>query len=101
MLADTDCNMGNLVTTPVNELLDNLVSTFTPSQKRAFEWVEGQLDLHKPLQVAIVGPAGTGRLYLLRGLIQLCKNKLLVVSKLAPSVVAAHLIGGTIHNFFH
>ena len=97
--ADADRDMGNLVTTPVNESLDNLVSTFTPSQKRAFEWMEGQLDLNKPLQVAI-GPAGTGKSYLLWGLIQLCKNKLLVVSKLAPSGVAAHLIGGTIHNFF-
>ena len=92
MLADPDCGMGNLVTTPVIESLDNLISTFTPSQKRAFEWFQGQLELGKPLQVAIVGPAGTGKSYLLRGLIQLCKNKFLVVSKLAPSGVAAHLI---------
>ena len=62
--------------------------------------MEGQLDLDKQLQVAIVGPAGTGKSYLLRGLIQLCKNKLLIISKLTPSGVAAHLIGGTIHNFF-
>ena len=96
--ADTDCDMGNLVTTPVNESLDNLISTFTPSQKRAFEWVQGQLELGKQLQVAIVGPAGTGKSYLLRGLIQLYKSKLLVVSKLAPSGVAAHLIGG--NNLF-
>ena len=98
--ADADRDMGNLVTTPVNESLDNLVSTFTPSQKKTFEWMEGQLDLNKPLQV-VIGPAGTGKSYLLWGLIQLCKNKLLVVSKLAPSGVTAHLIGGTIHNFFH
>ena len=32
MLADPDCDMGNLVTT-VNESLDNLVSTFTPSKR--------------------------------------------------------------------
>ena len=60
-----------------------------------------QLELGKPVQAAIVGPAGTGKSYLLRGLIQLCKSKLLVVSKLAPSGVAAHLIGGTtVHKFF-
>ena len=61
ILADPDCDMDNLMTTPVNELLDNLISTFTPSQKRAFEWVQGQLELGKPLQVAIVGP---GKSYL-------------------------------------
>ena len=56
--------------------------------------------MNKPLQVA-VRPAGTGKSYLLKGLIQLCKNKQLLVAKLAPSGVAAHLIGGiTIHNFF-
>ena len=49
---------------------------------------------------AIVGPAGTGKSYLLTGLIGLAKSKGLVVSKLAPSGVAAHLIGGTtVHNF--
>ena len=101
MLADPDCDMGNLVTTPINESLDNLISTFTPSQKRAFEWVQCQLDLGKPLQVAIVGPAGTGKSYLLKGLIQLCKYRQLVVAKLAPSGVAAHLIRGTtMHNLF-
>ena len=71
MLADPDCDMGNLVTTPINESLDYMISTFTPSQKRAFEWVQCQLDLNKSLQVAVVGPAGTGKSYLLKGLIQL------------------------------
>ena len=50
---------------------------------------------------AIVGPAGTGKSYLLTGLIELAKSKGLVVSKLAPSGIAAHLIGGTtVHNYF-
>ena len=100
MLEDPDSDMGNLVTTSINESLDYMISTFTPSQKRAFEWVQCQLELNKPLQVAIVGPAGTEKSYLLKGLIQLCKTKQLVVAKRAPSGVAAHLIGGTIHNFF-
>ena len=71
MLADPHCDMGNLVTTRINESLDYMISTFTPYQKRAFEWVQCQLDLNKPLQVAVVGPAGTGKSYLLKGLIQL------------------------------
>ena len=48
-----------------------------------------------------MGPAGTGKSYLLKGLIELAKSKGLVVTKVAPSGVAAHLIGGTtLHNFF-
>lgn len=43
----------------------------------------------------------TDKSYLLRGLIELARSKHLVVSKLAPSGIAAHLIEGTtVHNFF-
>ena len=53
------------------------------------------------MQVAIIGPAGTGKSYLLQALIKQMRSQSLVVCKLAPSGVAAHLIGGTtIHNFF-
>ena len=59
-----------------------------------------QLDQGKQVQVAIIGPAGTGKSYLLQALIKQMRSRL-VVCKLAPSGVAAHLIGGTtIHNFF-
>ena len=67
MLADPNCDMGNLVTAPINESLHYMISTFTPSQKRAFEWVQCQLDLNKPLQIAVVGPAGTGKVMPLEG----------------------------------
>ena len=81
--------------------LTSIISTFTESQSRAFKWVENQLAASKQITAAIVGPAGTGKSYLLPGLIELLKTKQLVVMKLAPSGVAAHLIGGTtIHNFF-
>ena len=53
------------------------------------------------VQAAIIGPAGTGKSYLLQALIKQMRSQSLVVCKLAPSGVAAHLIGGTtIHNFF-
>ena len=56
MLADLHCDVGNLVTTPINKSLDYVISTFTPSLKRAFEWVQCQLDLNKPLpSAAVVG----------------------------------------------
>ena len=81
--------------------LTSIISTFTESQSRAFKRVESQLAAGKQITAAIVGPAGTGKSYLVCGLIELLKTKQLVVMKLAPSGVAAHLIGGTtIHNFY-
>ena len=53
------------------------------------------------MQAAIIGPAGTGKSYLLQALIKQMQSQSLVACKLVPSGVAAHLIGGTtIHNFF-
>ena len=72
------------------------------SQHRAFYWITSQLDQGKQVQAAIIGPAGTGKSYLLQALIKKLRSQCLVVCKLAPSGVAAHLIGGTtIHNFFY
>ena len=101
MLDDAHGQFDGLTTnTPTNDL-SSIVSTFTDSQARAYKWVENQLAAGKQIRAAIVGPAGTGKSYLLRGLIELLKSKQLVVMKLAPSGVAAHLIGGTtLHNFF-
>ena len=48
-----------------------------------------------------MGPAGTGKSYLLNALIELMRSHGLVVAKLAPSEVAAHLVSGqTFHHFF-
>ena len=66
-------------------------TAFTESQLRVYR---GQFDQSRQIHAAIVGPASTGKSYLLKGLIELA-------SKLAPSGVASHLIGGTtVHNFF-
>ena len=78
-----------------------MVETFTESQLRAYRWIENEFNANRHVFAAIVGTAGTGKSYLLTGLIELAKSKELVVTKLAPSGVADHLIGGTtIHNFF-
>ena len=80
--------------------LNTFISTFTEAQLRAYRWIEDQFN-NKQVRAAIVGPAGTGKSYLLKGLIELAKSSGLVVTKVAPSGVAAHLIGGTtLHNFF-
>ncbi len=52
-----------------------MVQTFTESQSRAFHWVESQLEGGKQVCAAIVGPAGTGKSYLLKGLIELARSK--------------------------
>ena len=93
MLADPDCDMGNVVTIPINGHWIIWWAHLHPL-KTAFKWVKCQLDFNKPLQVA-VGSAGTGKSYLLKELVQLHEKKQLVVAKLASSGVAA-----TIHNFF-
>ena len=51
---------------------------------------------------AIIGPAGTGKSYVLNAIVAYWRKNGLVVAKLAPSGVAAHLIEGvTIHHLFN
>ena len=102
MFRDPQSEMGNLIHFTTNLDLNNMVETFTHAvSTRAYKWIENEFNENKQVFAAIIGPAGTGKSYLLTGLIELAKSKGLVVSKLAPSGVAAHLIGGTtIHNFF-
>ena len=96
----TQSDLGNLVHFTTNPDLNSIVETFTESELRAYKWIENEFNENRQVFAAIVGPAGTGKSYLLTGLIELTKSKGLVVSKLAPSGVAAHLIGGTIHKIF-
>ena len=101
MLNNPHSDTGDLLPTSPTVDLSTSVDTFTESQLRAYRWIEGQLNNKQQVRAAIVGPAGTCKSYLLKGLIELAKSKGLVVTKVAPSGVAAHLIGGTIlHNFF-
>ena len=93
VLCDPHSDVGDLAPSSSQVDLDSFITTFTQS--------------HSGLNVTLtractsVGPAGTGKSYLLKGFIELAKSKWLVVTKLAPSGVAAHLIGGTtLHNFF-
>ena len=78
--------------------------TFTESQYRAYNWIRSKITGDgKQVQAAIIGPAGTGKSYLLQALIKQIRPQCdcLVVCKLAPSGVAAHFIGGTTtHNYF-
>ena len=92
----------DLLLPPQNKPLDEYTSKFTDSQARAFRWIQdGIQQSASPLLAAFVGAAGCGKSFLMGGIVQFLRQSNLVVSKLAPSGVAASLIKGTtIHNFF-
>ena len=101
MLNDPQSDAGDLLPSISSVDLNTFVETFTESLLRACRWIEGQFNDNKHICAAIVGPADTGKSYLLKGLIELARSKGLVVTKVAPSGVVAHHIGGTtLHNFF-
>ena len=70
LLGDPDSDMGELLPNRQSFNLSNYQKTFTESQYRAFNWISSKIDEGKQLQVAIIGPAGTGKSYLLQALIQ-------------------------------
>ena len=87
---------------PQDKLLEQYTSKFTDSQARAFQWIQdGVQQSSSQLLAAFVGAAGCGKSFRMGGIVQYLRQSNLVVSKLAPSGVAASLIKGTtIHNFF-
>ena len=78
MLGDSSGQFDGLTTNTPTTDLNSIISIFTDSQRRAYRWVESQLSAGKQITVAIVRPAGTGKSYLLRGLIELLKSNHLV-----------------------
>ena len=69
LLGYPDGNVGDKLPTRPTFDADHYIRTFTPSQLRAYRWVSTKLDEHQQVRAAIIGPAGTGKLYLLNGLI--------------------------------
>ena len=84
-----------------NKSLDEYLKKFTDSQSRAFKWIKNNVELnHSQILVAIIGPARCGKSYLMGAIVTYLRKCRLVVTKLAPSGVAASVIKGTtIHNF--
>ena len=101
LLTDPGCDYGSLLPN-AKQTVQTYADTFTPSQQAAFEWLTGKLQCGDKLSAAIIGPAGTGKSYVLNAIVAHCRRNGLVVAKLAPCGVAAHLIEGvTIHRFFN
>lgn len=82
--------------------LDEFQATLSHSQLKAYEYITNSLSSGKQVLTAIIGEAGTGKSYLLKGIVEHAVTVLhLSARKLATTGVAAHLIGGeTLHHFF-
>ena len=82
--------------------LHEYTSKFTESQQRAFDWLKNSIEQNSSqILVALVGAAGCGKSFVMGAMVEYLRQCNLVVTKLAPSGVAASLIKGTtIHNFF-
>ena len=76
MLNHPDSDTGDLLPTGSSVDLSTFVDTFTESQLRAYRWIEGEFNNNnRQVRAAIVGPAGTGKSYLLKGLIELASPR--------------------------
>ena len=87
---------------PHHAPLDDYLDKFTPSQKRAFDFLQNSIQTsNAQVLAALVGAAGCGKSFLMGAVVEYLRQCNLVITKLAPSGVAAALTKGTtIHNFF-
>ena len=97
-----ESDLANLAVHSTNINLEDFQSTLSPSKLQAYEYITQSLSTGKQVLTAIIGEAGTGKSYLLKGLIEHAQSVLhLTPRKVATTGVAAHLIGGeTVHHFF-
>ncbi|XP_065058005.1 uncharacterized protein LOC135685854 isoform X1 [Rhopilema esculentum] len=106
-VTDADFNpdhadLGNLRVNDNRIDLPEFEQTLSPSQRLAYDYITQFLSTGKQLLTAIVGEAGTGKSYLLKGIMEHATSVLhLNARKLATTGAAAYLIGGeTVHHFF-
>ena len=99
LLDDQD---GGSLLPPHHVPLEKYTNKFTASQQRAFDWLKNSVEQNtSQILVALVGAAGCGKSFVMGAMVEYLRQCNLVVTKLAPSGVAASLIKGTtIYNFF-
>eukprot|EP00795_Rhopilema_esculentum_P010080 gene10080-18729_t len=95
-------DLGNLRVNDNRIDLPEFEQTLSLSQRLAYYFITQFLSTGKQLLTTIVGEAGTGKSYLLKGIMEHATNVLhLNARKLATTGAAAYLIGGeTVHHFF-
>ena len=99
LLDDQD---GSSLLPPHHIPLEEYISKFIPSQQREFDWLTKAIEQDDcQVLVALVGAAGCGKSFVMGAMVEYMRQCKLVVTKLAPSGVAASLIKGTtIHTFY-
>ena len=99
---EDDSDLANIAIHSCNSNLEDFQVTLTPSQLQAYDYITQALSTGKQLLTALIGAAGTGKSYLLKGLIEHAQTILhLTPHELATTGVAVHLIGGeTVHHLF-
>ena len=96
---DPNSDLGTLVPNRSAFSSDEYVQSFTDSQRRAFEWVSTAHQNDQQIFAAVVSPIGTGKSYLLNGLIKLMWLRGPYSHPVVLPPISLH--GGTnVHNFF-
>ena len=89
---------SNAITT--TRYIDNIdISTLTVQQRKAYDIVSQHFSLHHhdyPLQMLVLGTAGTGKSYLIQALAQLLGDKCLLTA--TTGIAAFHIGGITLHS---
>ena len=103
--ADVDVDHADLANLAMHSNhidLEEFEASLSPSQLQAYNYIARSLSGGNQVLAAIIGEAGTGKSYLLKGIVEHAVSELhLRTRKLATTGVAAFLIGGeTIHHFF-
>ena len=75
--------------------LEEYTGKFTASQQRAFDWLKYLEQNSLEIIVAVIGAAGCGKSFVMGAMVEYLRQCNLLVTKLAPTGVAASLIKGT------
>ena len=94
--------MANLKMNSNHVDLAKFEDTVSPSQKQAYDFITQSHTSGNQLLTAVIGEAGTGKSYLLKGIMEHATTVLHLSGRiLASTGAAAYFIGGeTVHHFF-
>lgn len=97
---DDDTNLNDIfVKSPAKTLFNS--AKLTKSQENVYEWLHNRFSTNQQTLACLTGAVGTGKSYLVKGILNMCEDLGMCTALLATTGIAAWLIGGcTIHCFF-